>query len=466
MMYAPYVSNSTQNQSLLGNQSFSEGKLRDVGRPEMSTPIKRSVYRSSLNDDYVGHIYSFASTIPKDYLYWFSPSPRKTLTVTGESKAQVLRKFRDAVLNTNLAIAGTLAVELHCSGYFQQAFNIVVEIIGSHVHIHNPNICSHIAERHKKFRNQLGLPSRCGITKFPDKAEDIDEFFRRPEVQAYRSTINCQTVRNFIIEVVTLVALSHQKEMALPRVVTSDVTIDKLCDSAKSYKVGGKDPRKIAKKNELSLVLQLIEKLLLFKNPKVEDAIYWVLWIVKLESRCKRKGERLPCKVMKVEGVARSEANHWVWYLWKSLITRANFYPIFKKLQIVNIYYLFRIDFTKNIAICRLPLLFFAMRLLKYDVGNNFPAVINHLHLHVQACSNVNALYRNLQIKLARRSWVDILGEETEEKVEKKTTQKIEKVEKVSKKQMKERKKKEYLDTLHMKTAYLDIVPRSNTYVG
>jgi hypothetical protein len=459
-MYAPFEPNSTKDSLLFD------------GRPQMSHRPSQ-IRRTTLNDDYIGHIYSFASTIPKDYLYWYSPSPRATLTVTGESKAQVLKKFRDALLNSKLELAGNLAVELHCSGYFSQAFNIIVEIAGSHVHIHNPNICSHLAERYKKFKKQLGLPSQCGTTHFPENNKgknqdqsDQSDFFNKPEVQAYRSTINCQTVRNFVIETVTLICLSHQKEMSLPRVGATDVTVERLCDAAKSIKVGGKNPARIAKKNELTLVLKVIEKFLLFKNPKVEDVIYWVLWIVKLESKCKRKGEKLPCKAIKVQNVARSETNHWVWYIWKSLFTRVNFCPMFKKLQIANIYYLFCINFKKSMVICRLPLLFFALRLLKYDMANSFPAVINHLHLHVQACSNVNVLYRNLQIRLARKSWVNILGPEAEVKVDKKVTNRFKKVAKLTKTQEKRKIKEKELFDLNSKTAYLDIVPRTNTVVG
>lgn len=451
-MYAPFSPSPTKD-----SISF------DI--PKISAPMRKSICRVSLNNDYVGHVYSFACTIPIDYLYWFSPSPRKTLTVTGESKAQVLKQFRDAVLSSKLALAAQLAIELHCSGYFSQAFMIIVEIIGSHIHIHNPNICSYVVDRYKKFRKQLGLPSRCGTTHFPEQKneKEFKEFCNKAEIQAYRSTINCQAVRNFVVEMVTLVCLSHQKEMALPRVSNSDINIDKLCVSATSYKVGGRDPMRIARKNELTLALQIIEKLLLYKDPKIEDAIYWILWIVKLDDRCKRKGENLPCKTMKVQNVARSETNHWVWYVWKSLFVRVNFCPLFKKIQITNIYYLFRIDYTKQVTICRLPLLFFAIRLLKYDVGNSFPAVINHLHLHIQACANVNVLYRNLQIRLARKSWVDIIGSSKSDDQHLDSRVKPNKPQKLSRSEEKKRIKELELSNLHNKTAYMDIVPRTNT---
>ena len=398
--------------------------------------------------------------------------------MTGESKTQILQRFRSAILSSNVGVAAQLAVELHCSGYFPQAFSIIIEIIGSHVHIHNPNIASHIVERYKKFRRQLGIPSKCGTTHFPDKkegegeGEGEDEFFNRVEVQSYRSTINCQTVRNFVMEMISLVCLSHQKEMALPRITPSDITDDRLIKAAKSVKVGGRKPERLLKKNELGLILKVIEKYLLFKVPKVEEAIYWILWLIKFEGRCKRKGEKLPCKAMKVQNVPRSETNHWVWYVWKSLFSRVNFCPLFKKIQIANIYYLFRVDFKKNLAICRLPLLFFGMRLLKYDMGNSFPSVINQLHLYVQACSNVNALYRNLQIRLARKSWVDVLGgdmsshdtEEGEPRPKVKPTRRRRapaKPKKLTKQQVKERQEFQ----LKSKTAYLDILPRSHTLV-
>lgn len=430
------------------------------GRPHMSTPMKRDI----VSNDYVGHIYSFACTIPEDYLYWFSPSPRKTLTVTGESKSQVLLKFRSAILSSKVGAAASMAVELHCSGYFPQAFSIIIEIIGSHIHIHNPNIASHIVERYEKFRKQLGVPNKCGTTQFPDE-KSKKTFFSRVEVQSYRSTINCQTVRNFVMEIVSIVCLSHQKEMALPRLTASDITDDRLIKAAISVKVGGKKPERFLKKKELALILKVIEKYLLYKLPKVEDSIYWVLWLVKFEKKCKQRGEKLPCKAVKVKGVPRSESDHWVWYIWKSLFIRVNFYPLFKKIQIANIYYLFRVNFKKNLVICRLPLLFFAMRLLKYDVANNFPSVINQLHLYVQACANVNVLYRNLQIRLARKSWVDVIGEEKKDVQAPQQTRK-KPVKKRKTKKLTKKEIKEFQDhQLSNKTAYLDILPRSHVII-
>lgn len=431
-MYAPF------NDSLF--ESFIE-------RPKFSNNSQKSI-----NDDFLGHVYCFASTIPQDYLYWFSPPPKNTLTVTGESKSQVLIQFREALSKSKLELASTLAVELHCSGYFNQAFNVIIEIVGTHIHIHNPNIASHIMERYNKFSKQMGLPSKCGTIHFP---EDKD-FFNKPEVLAYRSTINCQTVRNFIIEIVSLICLSHQKEMSLPRIQVTDVTEDRLCKSAKSIHI--KNPDKMMEKNELHLILKIIEKYLLNKNPKVEDVIYWILWLLKFESKCKRKGESLPCKAIKIEKVPPSECDHWVWYIWKILFSRLGYYPDFKKIQILNVYYLFRIDFTKKIVVCRLPLLFFAMRLLKYDVSNNFPSVINHLHLYVQACANINALYKNLQIRLARKSWVDVLGcEETENKAKPKLKTDI----KPPKKMTKKEKEEQNIKDIENKTSYLDILPRA-----
>jgi hypothetical protein len=445
-MYAPFEP-STDN-----NHYFD-------GKPKSSTITKQ--YRNySSNDDFIGHIYSFASTIPRDYLYWFSPSPKKNLTVTGESKAQVLKLFRNSLLQSQLSIAGKLAVELHCSGYFNQAFNIIIEIIGSHIHIHNPNISSHIYEKYKKFRKQMGIPKKCGTIKFP--TDDDKNFYGQECVLSYRSTLNCQTVRNFIMELISLICLSHQKEMSLPRVIPSDVNDDMLCKTAKSLKIADKKIKKLIKKNEMGMVLQVIEKYLFFKVPKVEDAIYWILWLIKLESKQKRRGVKMPCKSLSITGVPKTESDHWIWYVWKILIKRLKFYPTFKKIQISNIYYLFKVNFIKTFAICRLPLLFFAIRLLTYDVSNNFPSVINQLHLYVQACSNVNVLYRNLQISLSKRSWVDIVGYKEEIKDEPDVTlDKKRKPKTTSAKVTKKEAKKFELFNIKKKTAYLDILPKS-----
>jgi len=424
-------------------------------RPTATTNNRNTVRRNVMNQYYVGHIYSMISTVPRDYLYWFSTPPLKSLTVTGESKAQVLKKFRSAVLQSHLESACITGVELHCSGYLKQVINILIDIIGSHVHIHNPNIGTRFLERYKKFEKQIDLPSKnAGTIHFPDEKDQ--HFFNKPEVIGYRSTLNCQPVRNFVVEMISIVTLSHQKELTLPKINPKDVNQNYLYSAAKSLKIGGKNILKVISKNELKVVLDVIQKYLLHKVPKTEDAIYWILWLIKLENKVKRKGEKLPCKTLKIDGVPKKQTDHWVWYIWKSLFSRLSFCPSFKKKQIIDLYEIFKIDFTKTIVIQRLPLLFFAIRLLKYDVANHFPSILNNLHLHVQAYSNVNALYRNLQIKLARKSWVNIVGTEK--------VQKSAKPKKITKAMAKEMEKQRVMTTLNQKMAYLDIIPKANNH--
>ena len=139
----------------------------------------------------------------------------------------------------------------------------------------------------------------------------------------------------------------------------------------------------------------------------------------------------------------------------EKFIFKSFFLSSFKKKQIIDLYEVFKIDFTKTIIIIRLPILFFAIRLLKYDVSNNFPSILNNLHLHVQAYSNVNTLYRNLQIKLATKSWVSITGNVKIEKA---------KQPKMTNKMLKELVKKKSILSLYEKTAYLDIIPKADNH--
>jgi hypothetical protein len=429
-------------------------------RPINTSHNKNTVKQNVINQYYVGHIYSIVSTVPDDYLYWFSPSPIKTLTVTGESKSQILNTFRNAVLQSKLEAACITGIELHCSGYLQQVINILIEIIGSHVHIHNPNIGSRLLERYKRFEKQINLPEKnAGTTHFPNVSEnrELDElFFNKPEVLGYRTTLNCQPVRNFVIEMISVVTLSHQKQMTLPTINPKDVNNNYLYSAAKSLKIGGTNLLKIITKNELKIVLEVIEKYLLHKDSKTEETIYWILWLIKLENKIKKKGESIPCKAINVNGVQKKQTDHWVWYIWKSVFSRVSFCHSFKKKQIIDLYEIFKIDFTKTIIIIRLPILFFAIRLLKYDVSNNFPSILNNLHLHVQTYSNVNTLYRNLQIKLATKSWVSITGND---KIEKAKQPK-----KMTNKMLKELEQKKSYLSLHEKTAYLDIIPKADNH--
>ena len=78
--------------------------------------------------------------------------------------------------------------------------------------------------------------------------------------------------------------------MTLPEINPKDINNNYLYSAAKSLKIGGTNLMKIIEKNELKITLEVIEKYLLHKDSKTEEAIYWILWIIKLENKIKKKG--------------------------------------------------------------------------------------------------------------------------------------------------------------------------------
>lgn len=430
--------------------------LSAVGSP-LSTEFHRPTPPST-QPECTGHIYSLLSTIPKTHLFWYPPCPRKTLTITGESKLDLLKQFKEAILQSHLSLACNIAVELHCSGYFLHAFLILSELVGSHVHIHNPNLASRLAHQYRKFSKQLAYPPQCGTLDFP--TQDDQEFYERKEITNLQATINNQLIRNFVAESVALVTLSHQKEMTLPIIKQEDIVTEHLCKQARRHKVGGNNPERIAQKNELMLVIALIQRLLFYKTPKTRDVIYWILWIVKLENKFKKRGDKLSCPRTKISGV--EDNDHWSWHIWKIILARVSRMPRFKQTQIADIYLLYKISFTKSLFEKKIHLLFLAIDLLTTDLNNSFPAVINHLHLYVQAISNVNSLYRNLTIKLARKSWTSVCNATEVQKIDKLSR---EKEKKLTKTEIKQQEKNVKIKSLNEKMEYLNIVPTRMAFI-
>ena len=439
---------------------FIPGNTNNFNLPALST--RKPDKASSINKYFVGHVYSMYSTIPNNYLFWYKKQPNKNLTITGESKNHIMLKFKNAILQSNLGLACKLGVELHCSGYFQEILNIIIEIIGTHVHIHNPNISTRILERYRRFQRQINLPSNAGTIEFPEN----ELFFEKPEILEYQHTLNCQPVRNFLAEIIATITLSHQKEMLLPNVDNKDLNQNYLYVEAVKLNIPKAVVKRDLMKNELKVVLEVIKRCLLHTNAKTEKAIYWILWLIKLEAKIKRKGEKLPCKTLNIEGVPKEHTDHWVWYIWKSLFGRLSHCNDFKKKQIIDIYELFKLDFTKTIVTRRLPLLFFSIQMINYNVSNLLPAILNNLHLHIQVYSNINTLYRNLQIQLARKSWIQMVRQPIQNQniIQKSTTVTKVKPKKITKKAQQEIEHKRQITSLNKKLEYLDIIPKANNY--
>ena len=131
------------------------------------------------------------------------------------------------------------------------------------------------------------------------------------------------------------------------------------------------------------------------------------------------------------------------------------------KKNIINSIYM-QIGFSKKIIDDRIPLLFFAIRSISYDSPRGLPSIVGNLTLHIQVYSNVNVLYKNLQIKLARKSWINVTGKILHHNTEKTSIIKKKPIKKLTKKEKKEMEKKQTISSLYKKTAYLDIIPKAN----
>lgn len=367
----------------------------------------------------IGHKYTLESTIPEEYKVTFMQCPKKTLTICGNSKNEIIKSFKNSVLQSNLIEASRLGVELHASGFIQEILNVLIEVIGTHIHLSCPNLSVLINTKYKRYEKQMKLKDS-------------------------NANVNNQCIRNVLIEFITLCTLSYQRQRKEILVKKEDIKATRLAKVAQELHI--KDVHKMMKRNEIMVFFKVIEQLL--DSSEIELIKYWITWMLKYEAKHKIK---LPCKSLNILGVSKEDSSHWIFYIWKFLVKKYSSFPYFKQRQIINIYSLFCIHYKKSMLSQRIPLVYFGVELLQFDNNNFYSTIIMKESLYIQACANVNVLYKNLQAMLKKYSWKNVLGYQEPEPKPMKSSKK--------------NKQKSYLskEEIDKSMEYLDIIPSSNS---
>ncbi len=294
-----------------------------------------------------------------------------TITYTGYKKLDVINQLEKSILDQNLEIACNWFIELHISGKTDSIWKIIFNIITKNINIENPLLPSWVWLKYKRY-NMI-------MKKFNKGYE-------------YESR-NSQEIRNLLVDIITILVYSNKSNILniLPKVINKDFETDNILK-----KIISKDLKLskniVCDEDNNELILAINEIANLNHNGNIKDIIYWYIWIEKIEKFKKGNSIEFYCKKREIKGISKKYYNDWVWLIWKIILSSSQHDSRLHN-EIIALYNIYKWKYSKSTRNQKQYIIFHAFLLLKENINWNI-SLINKYEYRVQACCNINQLYK------------------------------------------------------------------------
>lgn len=299
------------------------------------------------------------------------------ITFSQFKKSDVKRQLINAILYNKLEEACYWSAEYICSGHFIDLWEIILLLIGKHIHIGNPKISIYLNLRLDFFRDMLNNGY-------------IDNEIKMR---------NNQKIRDMFAEIMCVLCLSRKKNsFDVPKIPLEEYNILRIsykleADSLEYGKqnVHNDDPKELfIAINELAYNLDSTVK-------NMTKSIYWVEWILGFESLSKKENKILFHGKRREYNVAKQYQKDIVWIVWDLILKTAKEKSkgMYKIISSINS--LFCLKYSTGSKRKRKYLIFYSIALLTEYVDNSVK-IINNPELVEQIKKKINVIYKQIKI--------------------------------------------------------------------
>ena len=312
------------------------------------------------------------------------PDEFRKKTFSGYAKKDVFDIFFKSLDENKFEDSCQWCVELIISGYFEEIWERLIGYISKYIGIHNPLLPYTLFLRIVKFLKLKKL-----------------EVFQ----QNYLELRNNQEVRNLFCELVCIIIMSTKtrKPKNLPRIIENEFTpsvfqrrlIAKSLDGAEKFVVSD-DPQ------EMRIIINEFSYNLEEVRYNFENLMYWLSWAFEWEKINQKKNNEFICCVRDISGIDKKHCRDFIWIFWEVILyetNKRNNETLTK--QVRSLYEFFKMKFTPAKKRKRIYLILQSLELLNINIDTEFidkNPIIDRYHLLVQACGNINLLYKDKKI--------------------------------------------------------------------
>jgi hypothetical protein len=300
-------------------------------------------------------------------------------TFSSFKKADVIKQFEDSIVHGNLEEACNWLIELHISGKMSNIWDTIFIAISKYINLKNPILSSWTWIKYLKYNTIL--------KKFNKNYE-------------YESRNN-QEVRNLLADIITIIICSEKTTIfnKLPKISNKDLLYNNYVKNIKyndQKTINELFPNENGMDKEFKIGLNEIANGV--QNGKINDIIYWCIWLDKLHKSKKKNSMEFICPEIESKDINHKYHRDWIWSIWYIILQSANH----RSENIVNeinaLYNIYKWKYTSASIAKKQYILYHALLLLRENVNWKIP-IIYRYEYRVQACCNINQLYKLKKIQ-------------------------------------------------------------------
>src|SRR5210317_833535 len=303
------------------------------------------------------------------------------ITFSQFKKSDVKRQLINAILYNKIEEASYWSAEYICSGHFIDLWEIIILLIGKHIHIGNPKISIYLELRLNFFRDMLNNGY-------------IDNEIKMR---------NNQKIREMFAEIVCVMCLSRKKNsFDVPKIPVEEYNILRI-----SYKLEadsleyGQDSVHKDDPKELFIAVNELAYNISSNVKNMTKCIYWIEWILGFEALSKRENKLVFYGARRAYSVANPFQKDIVWIIWDLILKTAKKKSKGMYKIITSINNLFCLKYSSGTKRKRKYLMFYSIALLTEYVDNSVK-IIQNPELIEQIKKKINVIYKQIKVNEIR----------------------------------------------------------------
>lgn len=294
------------------------------------------------------------------------PKEFEKKSFSGYSTKEVLSNLKKNILDSKIEVACQMTIELMLSLQTHKLYDLFLSLAIKNININNPKLPI-------KLFNRLNLYITSNISNGDAR--------------------NSQVIRNHLIELCVILSNSKKtKAITLTSIKEEDFNTKNIVSKVMANSDIIDIYRKQHDPSEIKIMLN--EFLFNLLNKNYDGMVYWLSWLIHYDKMSSKKKKPLICSKRFNEGISDKNQTDIVWFFWDIVITEAN-KKLNKKcfIQVVHLFKIYKLLYKHSSKYKYIYLLLYSLKYLT-TIFNIDRSICSEPFLYIQACSNVNLIFK------------------------------------------------------------------------
>ena len=296
----------------------------------------------------------------------------KSQTFSEYKKTEVCKELLNSINKGHIENALHWSVELICSGFLKELWEVILLAISKHIHLANPKLPIYINKRFNSFKEIL-------VNGYLDNE------------LALRNNMN---LRNLFAEIITVVCYSDKKpSIEQIKIDPNDYNIVNV--SGKFVAPNVSFAKIVFRQHDAKEIFIPINELiynLSIQNKNLLKSCYWSEWIIEFDILCRRNKRDLKIERRTFAPVNEKFQMDSVWLIWEALLYFSKKNKVIHTI-IESLLELFSLKYSFAMKRKRRYLLYFALELITEHVNTNIHFIKDSKKIKT-IVSKINNIYK------------------------------------------------------------------------